>query len=397
MDAHRIGDLTRTLSLATITSMIPYSTVRSALEATGTASRRERLLPAPMVVYLVVLLALFSDVSVKENMRILMDVLTHQFGVRLSRVPAGSAISKARQRLGRAPFERVFREIARPVAELEGPGAPWHGLRVVAADGTDVDVQHTRENVERYGIHSNQHGSAGYPAMQAVVVLECATRVPLAAATGAVHEEEASLFDTLLGRLSSDMLLLVDRHYYSFDRWKACSARCGALVWRIRSNIHPRELGVLEDGSLLVELRPSNKLIRKGRASPGDRLRARLIEFEPVFADGSTGERTRLLTTLLDAATHPAQALANEYTERWGAETSFDELKTHLRGRDRVLRAQLPDLVEQEFFGFLLAYYVTRATMARAAAASGIPPTRLSFVHTVRVIRRKLAFPPSDA
>jgi hypothetical protein len=77
-------------------------------------------------------------------------------------------------------------------------------------------------------------------------------------------------------------------------------------------------------------------------------------------------------------------------------ETGYDELKTHLRGPNRVLRSPLPDLVEQEWYGFLLAYYVLRVTIVEAARREGCAPRALSFVRAVHVVKRRLAFPPSD-
>ena len=107
-------------------------------------------------------------------------------------------------------------------------------------------------------------------------------------------------------------------------------------------------------------------------------------------------DTARLITTLLDPSQAPADELAQLYTQRWTEETSFDELKTHLRGPHRVLRSPLPDLVEQEWYGFLLAYYVVRVTLVEAARREGCAPRTFSFVRAVRVIKRKLAFSPSD-
>jgi hypothetical protein len=395
MDAQRVGDLMKQLSLAAVMEAIPMKLARQTLKETGKGSQRERLLPAHLVVYLVILLAFFAEVSVRENLRLLLEMLRRRFGLEARRPAADSAVTKARKRLGREPFVHLFSQVARPLGDETLPGCCWQGLRLVAADGTRVEVQHTSENIGRFGIHENQHGQVGYPALMAVVLLECGTRVPLGAATGGEHDAEGTLFDALRERLAKDMLLLLDRGLYSFERFKDCAQRCGALLWRIRSNIEPRVIEQLSDGSALVELSPSQKLYQDGRCQKDERLTARLIEYQAVFADGTTGERARLLTTLLDPHQAPAEELARLYAERWQAETGFDELKTHLRGPQRVLRSPLPDLVEQEFFGFLLAYYVVRATMVEAARKSGTPPTELSFVHAVRVIRRKLAFPPS--
>ena len=107
----------------------------------------------------------------------------------------------------------------------------------------------------------------------------------------------------------------------------------------------------------------------------------------------------RLLTTLLDPELAPAQELDALYHERWEIETAFDELKTHLRGRGIVLRSKTPELVRQEFYGLLLAHYALRGIMHEAALHADLDPDELSFVHTVRVVRRKIltagSFPPS--
>ena len=102
------------------------------------------------------------------------------------------------------------------------------------------------------------------------------------------------------------------------------------------------------------------------------------------------------MTTLLDARQAPADELAALYPERWEREGAFDELKTHLRGGQVVLRSKTPQLIEQEFYGLLLAHRAVRSLMWRAAVATNQDPDRLSFTHAVRGIRRKLAARPAS-
>ncbi len=106
------------------------------------------------------------------------------------------------------------------------------------------------------------------------------------------------------------------------------------------------------------------------------------------------------MTTLLDPTEAPATELAALYHERWEIETALDELKTHLRGARIVLRSKTPDLVRQEFYGMMMAHFAIRELMHQAALKADEDPDRLSFIHAVRVIRRKLAafsaLPPSD-
>jgi IS4 transposase len=281
------------------------------------------------------------------------------------------------------------------MGESGQPDCRWHGWRPVAVDGTVADVQCTEANTARFGRYGNQHGAAAYPQVRVVSLLECATRLPLGFAYDSGRTNEGKLADRMMDRLRPDMLILADRGFYSFARWRDWSARCGALVWRVVGKLSLKPVERLPDGSFLAWIRPSRSLCQQDLAEPGEKLKVRVVRYRPVMADGSCGETVVLITTVLDPDVAGAEELAALYPTRWAAETGFDELKTHLRGPGRVLRGQLPELVEQELYGFFLAYYVVRATMSEAACRDGSPPDRLSFVHAVRVIRRHAALFPS--
>jgi hypothetical protein len=390
-----LGALLQDLSLGALLRVIPTDLVGEALESTGCQSKRVRLLPAPAVVYLVVLLALHSTSSIREVLRILLTGLRERFGLDRILVPGGTAITFARRRLGSAPLAWLFDRVALPVGGADQPHCRWHGWRPVAVDGTMVDVQCTEANTARFGRYGNQHGLAAYPQVRVVSLLECATRAPLGFSYDSGRANEGKLADRLLDRLRPDMLVLADRGFYSFARWRDWSKHCGALVWRVVRNLSLKPVEQLSDGSFLAWVRPSRSLCKEGLAKLGEKLKVRVVRYRPVMADGSHGETVVLVTTILDPQVASAEELAALYPKRWAVETGFDELKTHLRGPGRILRGQLPELVEQELYGFFLAYYAVRATMAEAAARSGSPPDRLSFVHAVHVIRRKTAFFPS--
>ena len=98
----------------------------------------------------------------------------------------------------------------------------------------------------------------------------------------------------------------------------------------------------------------------------------------------------RLLTTILDPLAASAEDLAGLYHQRWEIETAFDELKTHLRGRQVVLRSKTPDLVRQEFWGLMIAHWALRDIIHAAALRQNLDPDAISFVHTVRLVRRTM-------
>jgi hypothetical protein len=122
----------------------------------------------------------------------------------------------------------------------------------------------------------------------------------------------------------------------------------------------------------------------------------RVIEYRLEGVEGSE-PLYRLATTILDHERTPATELAALYHDRWEIETAFDELKTHLRGAQIVLRSKTPDLVRQEFYGLLMAHFAVRGLMHEAALDSGgSGPVIFS---PRRVVRRKMAafgaIPPS--
>jgi hypothetical protein len=150
----------------------------------------------------------------------------------------------------------------------------------------------------------------------------------------------------------------------------------------------------LDDGSFLSVIRPTGV----SRAEAAEQaITVRVIEYAlPGVDDGQA--RYRLITTLLDPQLAPAMELAALYHQRWEIEAVFDELKTHLRQSRRVLRSKTPDLVRQEFYGWVLMHYTVRWLLHQGAARHRIPHEDLSFTGHVQMVRQQQplsgAFPP---
>lgn len=196
---------------------------------------------------------------------------------------------------------------------------------------------------------------------------------------------EVALAKQLMDRLEPGMLCLADRLFYGFELWNQAVATGAQLLWRVQKTIPLPRLRMLPDGSYLSEVRARSTARVAVRAR---RVPVRVIEFNVVT--GRRRKHYRIITTLHDPTKAPALALANLYAKRWGIETAFAELKTHLKGSGVLLRSQRPELVEQDFYGLLLAHFGVRTIMEEAARKQNIPPTELSFIHVVRVIIRRL-------
>jgi hypothetical protein len=201
---------------------------------------------------------------------------------------------------------------------------------------------------------------------------------------------EVPLAEAAMEYLEQGFLCLADRLFYGFELWRKAHSTGADLLWRIKKNmVLPCEKR-LRDGSYLSRIYPS---VKKRRHN-AEGVVVRVIEYRLDGVEGSE-EIYRLMTTILDPDKAPAKELAALYQERWEIETAFDELKTHLRGARIVLRSKTPDLVRQEFYGLVLAHFAVRALMHEAALLDDVDPDRLSFVHSVRVIRRKIPIFPA--
>ena len=127
----------------------------------------------------------------------------------LFRSPSKSAIFQARARLGFEPVEALFRRVAQPLA---GPGAPgsWlAGRRLVAIDGTCLDVADTVDNARFFGRPGvNKGEQAAFPQARVVGLVECGSHAIVDAVTGAYTTGEVTLARRLIERLQPGMLCL---------------------------------------------------------------------------------------------------------------------------------------------------------------------------------------------
>jgi hypothetical protein len=386
--------LTDHISLGVIARTFPIEEVRRVLAETGKASERERDLPAHVMVYYAVALALYTTASTREVLRCLLEGLRWLWGAEAVRVAGKSGISQARTRLGEAPLRRLYERPARPVATRATRGAWYRGWRLVSLDGSCLDVADTAENGAAFGRPGAGRGESAFPQVRFVALVENGTHVLFGARLGSFADGETTLARDALTALRPGMLCLADRQFFGHALWREAVGTGADLLWRVKHNVRlPRET-VLADGSYLTTIYPGEK-DRRHRTGG---VRVRVVEYrlegiadaEPLY---------RLVTTVLDPDAAPAAELAALYHERWEIEGALAELKTHLRGARVVLRSKTPALVRQEFWGLLLAHFAVRGLMHEAALRADEDPDRLSFLHAVRVVRRKLpvfaALPPS--
>ena len=378
------------VALGVLTRTFPPSLVDAAVQAAGKGEQRHRLLPARLVVYYVLALALFSDSAYEEVMRNLVEGLAYQSGWKSHwEVPTKGAISQARARLGAGPLEECFKRACVPLASEVTPGAFYRTWRLMAIDGTNLDVPDTAVNDSEFGRATPARGEgSAFPQVRLVGLGECGTHALCGVGIGPYKTGENTLALELVRSLAPGMLVLGDRGFGgSYVLFGAMAATGADLLWRVKSSAVLPVLERFSDGSYRSEL-----VIKDDKGRKQQVLGVRVVVYEIDDPGRNSTEETtyRLVTTILDPKRAPASELAALYPERWEFETLLDELKTHERGPKVVLRSKSPDGVRQEIYGYLCTHYAIRALMNEVVGQDGLDPDRVSFTRSLRAARRSV-------
>jgi hypothetical protein len=380
--------ITDYISIGVIAKTFPLDKVNKILERTGKTSQRQRELPAHVVMYYVLALTLFMQVSYREVLRCLLEGIEWLSapGTRV-KIIGKSGISQARTRLGSDPVKELHDAVVKPIAGKDTKGAWYRQWRLVTLDGSTMETADNQENEAAFGRPGASRGRSSYPQIRFVSLVENGTHVLFGTQLGGCRTSEASLAKEVIPHLEAGMLCLADRYFFGFELWQKSRGTGAELLWRVRKNVSLPYLKRLPDGSYLSQI----YAYRQKHRTATNGIDVRVIEY--VLEGSNSKEIYRLVTSILDPEEAPAQELAALYCERWEIENALDELKTHLRGSRIQLRSKTPDLVRQEFYGLMMTHFAIRGLMHEAAIRGNIDPDRLSFVHAVRVVRRKLANP----
>lgn len=391
------------ISLGVLTNSVSRDAVEVAIGLHGKQpKRRGGTLPAHVMMYFVVAMALFSDADYEAVIRKLVGPL------RLWRswdpswtLPTSGGITQARKKLGFEPVKTLFERIAVPVASRLTLGGFCARRRLVSMDGMVFDLPDTEENTAEFGKPSG----GVFPQARVVTLTECGSHVSLGAHIGPVVGKgtgERSAAKELVRLLTPGMMLICDQGFYSFALWCQAAGAGADLLWRLGDIMDLPIVKRCGDGSYVTLLfapgtpakTRATLLMRAkaGREPDPDRARlVRVIEYDvPGRGDG---DLICLLTTILDPYKAAAGTLAQAYQERWEHEGANKEIKTQLRGPGKILRSKTPDMVRQEIYGYLIAHYAVCALICRAATETGIDPDRVKFTLTVRLIRDTIAGP----
>jgi hypothetical protein len=366
--------------------IVSRKAIAKALRASRCKHRYCRRLPRWFVVWFVIALALFCRDSYRQVFRWLQRF-------RSKGTPGRSTLCEARKSVGVAPLRCLADEVIQLQGQPHTPYAFYAGMRLMAMDGFVADVADTPENERAFARPGSGRSPGAFPQVRVLSLCEAGTHVLWRSLIKPCCRGEVSMAHYLVRFLEENMLLLWDRGFLSHALVREVRQRKAHLLARVKKNLIFKPLRRLNDGSYLAKLYPSPR--HRDRDEEGIMVRIIEYTFDDPGRPGS-GEKHRLLTTLLDARRHPAKRLIVLYHERWEEELTFDELKTHQRERD-VLRSETPAGVVQEIYGLLLGHFVIRKLMCEAAVIANCAPRELSFVNTLKIVRCRLPEVPRSS
>jgi hypothetical protein len=402
--------LTDAIGIGALTRLVPRELVDEVVLSPRRGERRKSRLPARVVVYCVMAMALFCGDGYEEVMRKLAGGLQYMgTWQREWEVPTAGAMCRARQRLGAEVMRELYERVSVPCAMRSTKGAWLAGRRLMAIDGFGMEAPDSEVNAAYFG-YAGKKGRSAFPFVRMAALAECGTHAIVAAEIAKDGEGEETLARRILsgGAAEAGMIVMADAGLYSHANFKMVIDAGADALFRVGANLDLPVLEWLPDGSYLsyiadsAEKARNNYRLRCGIVKltdlPGIHVRA--VDYE--ITDRGDGEGIiTLVTNITDPAEIPAVELAAAYHERWEVELVFDELKVHQRGQGMMLRSRKPELVEQEIWGLLLTHYGIRSLMREAADQADLDPDRMSFIRALRVTRRQVtsqaAFSPSGA
>lgn len=371
---------------AALKRLLPRDVLRRALAASVRPSRFCRRLPGWFMLWFIVGIGVCCRDSYRQVFKWLQPY-------RRGGTPPRSTLCMARQRLGIAPVRWLAEHVAGLLASRDMAGCFYRGYRLMGIDGFVVDLADTPDNDRLFGRPKSGRGLGAFPQARVLSLCELGTHLLWRNQIKPMRRGEVTMAPALLRYLEPDMLLLWDRNFFSYALiHQVVVERRAQLLARVKKNLILRPIRRLADGSYLANVYQSDY----HRRHDLNGIRVRIIEYTLTDPNRpGCQEKHRLLTTLLDETVDPAVTLVVLYHERWEEEVTIDELKTHQRERP-VLRSQTPAGVVQEIYGLLLAHALIRRLMVTAATQAAVPPRRISFTGTLKVLRCRLAECPSD-
>jgi len=369
-------------ALGRLGAHLPMVWIHEALDATKKATIRNRRLPAEYVVQAIIAMGLYRQRSMSEVTESLDLVLPDGTGAFVSK----SAITQARQKLGAAPLELLFRDSSLRWTTESDSEQPWNGLSLWAMDGTSLRTPDSKENRMEFGAQIYPSGKvSSCPQVRIVTLTSIPSRMVVDASFGEYAKNEMRYAEDLIIKIRDNSLTIFDKGFFS-----------AALLLGLTNNGHDRHFLIPARKDLRYERISGTKndaIVRMSVSKQAQKMHPELPQqwsMRMIRAKDSQGNIFHLLTSLQDSKKYSAKELIYLYARRWEIETSYCELKVTMSQGAPKLRSFSPEMIKQEIWATFIAYNLVRKEMAEVARRVNASPCVVSFVRSMHLLQDKL-------
>ena len=296
------------------------------------------------------------------------------------------AFCQARQRMPLGFWMALLLVLTERFERQHGEWLRWKSFRLLAIDGTTIDLPGYKPLAEHFGTAKN--GTSRGHTQARMVMVQCPlARLPWRYAVQPLSVGERTVAQPLLEQLRPDDLLLMDRGFWSYGLFHTVARQNAYFAIRLYARAKLKTVRRLGDKDRLVQCDKPRTGRWLGKEWPKSMI-LRVIDYQlPGF------RRSAVVTNMLNPqrvsrdnwvrlATQvaPGSQRLNIglYHRRWEIETTFRELKVH-QGLEGGLRSRRPESIQYEIAGHVLLYLLTRWLIVEAAIDSGQDPLQLSF------------------
>lgn len=272
---------------------------------------------------------------------------------KLRQTPTNSALCQARQKIDPALFVHLHQAARDDFYKLygqDGEVLTWRGHRVLAYDGTDLNLPNTPELQKAFSVQRNQHGSESVQAM-AGVLYDVLNDIALGAQLGPLQAEKNFLLGDLWAATAPGDLIAMDRLFADYSviaqaekTKRKVLIRCPkgrfTVIDRFWESTATDQLVTIE----MPQYHPTRKYVRDNDLPTS--VQVRLVK---VLLD--SGEIEVLLTTLRDRRRYPLCEFKQVYHWRWNEETFYDRVKNIFEVERFSGFSEIA--IKQDFFGVI--------------------------------------------
>lgn len=298
-------------------------------------------------------------------------------------VPKGDsgAYNRAKGRLPETAMQQVFQRSSSALEAQVWNRDLWCGRRIKIMDGSTVSMPDTPDNQQAYPQHPNQKAGCGFPTARILTVFSLNSGGLTDIEIAELNTSELAMARRLYSHLSPADVAVADQYYGTYADLVYVQQQQVDAVFRrhyCRKSDFQRGTVLSADEHIIVWTKPKTcpvSLTTAEYAALPTELRVREVRYR-VNRPGFRVSEIVLVTTLLDAETYPATALAELYQLRWTVELDLRHVKTTLKMD--VLRGKTPRRMRQELYIHGIAYNLLRALMLQAAHQASVSTARLS-------------------